>query len=349
MKRSTGPILLTCLTVAAVFAGCSDDPPPANNPVGGSGGSSTAGTTATMAGTTSAGTAGSFSTAGTETGGTAGSGGAGGTAGATGGGGTMAGTAGTGGTPEPIVPTIVLIDNVRLQLKAGFVEGGGGAGGSDGAGGAGDIGVGGMPDVGVGGEPAVGGAGGEGGGDTGPVDDPPWPVNEPGLNGFFHEFTANVMPFAFNGNGFSPGPGMSEGPPIQNATTMVHVANMGRPGGAVQLSVPFTVKRQQADISGTFPTMVDLTHYELVAEVKLVSAAYGAECTSAWMYVYGGNGYANDASGEPAQYTTGHLEQGAWKTVRLDLDGPYGFHSSPTFIPELVQLWGLQLNTWGCP
>ena len=121
------------------------------------------------------------------------------------------------------------------------------------------------------------------------------------------------------------------------------------PGGAVQLSVPFTVKRQQADISGTFPAMADLTHYELVAEVKLVSAEYGAECTSAWMYVYGGNGYANDASGEPAQYTTGHLVEGVWKTVRLDLDGPYGFHSSPTFIPELVQIWGLQLNTWGCP
>jgi hypothetical protein len=283
-----------------------------------------------------------------------------GTAGATAGGGAggttagAAGTAGTGGTPEPIVPTIVLIDNVRLQLKPGFVEGGGGAGGADGAGGAGvgvggEVGVGGMPDLGVGGEAALGGAGGEGGAIAGPVDDPPWPAGDLGLNGFLHTFDANVMPFAFNGNGFSPGPGLSEGPPIQNATTMIHVANMGRPGGAVQLSVPFTVKRQQADISGTFPAMADLTHYELVAEVKLVSAEYGAECTSAWMYVYGGNGYANDASGEPEQYTTGHLVEGVWKTVRLDLDGPYGFHSSPTFIPELVQIWGLQLNTWGCP
>lgn len=358
MKRSTGPLLLSILTVTAVFAGCSDDPAPQGN-TGGSSGASTAGTStagatsgSTAGGTDTGGVAGSFSGsagAGAGMAGTAGSAGAGGTGGA---GAGNAGTAGTGGTPEPIVPTIVLIDNVRLQLKPGFTEGGGGEGGGTGVGGEGaggmpDVGIGGMPDVGIGGE-AAGGGGGEGG-EGGPVDDPPWPAGELGLHGFLHTFNANVMPLAFNGNGFSPGPGGSEGPGIQNATTMMFEAAGGRPGGAVKVSVPFTVRRQQADISGSFPAATDLTHYELVAEVKLVSAGYGAECTSAWMYVYGGNGYANDKTGEPAQYTTGHLVEGAWKTVRLDLDGPYGYHSSATFTPALTQIWGIHLNTWGCP
>ena len=67
-------------------------------------------------------------------------------------------------------------------------------------------------------------------------------------------------------------------------------------------------------------------------------------------YVYGANGYANDKSGEPAENTTSHVKKDTWTTMRLDLDGPYGFHTmTGAFKPEDVAIWGIHLNTWGCP
>jgi hypothetical protein len=70
------------------------------------------------------------------------------------------------------------------------------------------------------------------------------------------------------------------------------------------------------------------------------------------MYVYGSKGYANDKSGEPAANMYMHLEKGQWTKIRLDLDGPYGVHSTanhPNFAPIDVQIWGIQFNTFGCP
>jgi hypothetical protein len=125
---------------------------------------------------------------------------------------------------------------------------------------------------------------------------------------------------------------------------------LGHPGGAAKISVPFTVATQQADFGASFAMQgLDLTGYELLADVNMTDTGDVGACATAWMYVYGGNGYANDHSGEPASGQTSHLVKGQWTTVRLDLDGPYGFHSSATFKPQLVNIWGIQLNTWGCP
>jgi hypothetical protein len=222
---------------------------------------------------------------------------------------------------------VFLIDNVRLRLK----------GEDGGAGGAGDGGGAGGNDLSIGGE-GLGGQGGAGG--QAPFVD----------NSFTLSFDANLGPLAINLNGFSPGPGESGGPAISNATTLLWDQAGGTPGGAAKASVPFTVATQQADFSGPLPS-VDLTGYELLADVKLVSTGLATDCATAWMYVWGG-GYANDASGEPALGQTNHVKQGEWATVRLDLDGPYGYHSShfhPTFTPTAITVWGIQLNTWGCP
>jgi hypothetical protein len=70
------------------------------------------------------------------------------------------------------------------------------------------------------------------------------------------------------------------------------------------------------------------------------------------MYVYGAGGYANDKTAEPESGKTQHLKKDEWMTVRLDLDGPYGFHSTsnhPNFTPTGMVVWGIHLNTWGCP
>lgn len=265
--------------------------------------------------------------------------GAGGTGGAAGSGGTpTAGTAGIGGTPPVIVPTVFLIDNVRLRPKS---EGAGGEGGAGGAGGSGAGGEGGASETAlavVGGAGGAGGETGEGGAPSGALPD------------FLLTFDANLGPLAIHGPGFSPNPGGSLGPPILDATTLVWQANEGKPGGAAKVSVPFTVAKQQADVGAAFPTAVNLTGYELLADVKLTGVGDIGECATAWMYVYGANGYANDKSGEPAENTTSHVKKDTWTTMRLDLDGPYGFHTmTGAFKPEDVAIWGIHLNTWGCP
>jgi hypothetical protein len=328
MKRTHGLLALSALTAATVFAGCSDDSKPATNPpVGGSAGMSTGGAaagTSTTAGTPSAGAAGSPAGSGGVSGG-----GAGGSAGA------VSGSAGTGGTAAVIVPTVFLIDNIRLQPKQ---QGGGG----DGAGGAGGEGAGGAPEPtaagGAGGEGAsagAGGAGNEGGASAGPLPD------------FLLTFDQNLGPLGIHIPGFSPGPGGSGGPAILDRTTLVWQADGGKPGGAAKISVPFTVATQQADISGALAAPTDLAGYELLADIKLTGVGDVGECATAWMYVYG-TGYANDQSGEPSQGVTSHVEKDEWATVRLDLDGPYGYHTSAGFKPEGIVLWGMQFNTWGC-
>jgi hypothetical protein len=339
MKRSHGLLAVSGLAAAVVFAGCSDDPAPSKNT--GTAGTSTGGTTggsmagtSTTAGTETAGTFGTAGTAGTEAGGT------GGTAG-TGTAGTA--TAGTGGTVPviPIVPTVFLIDNIRLQP---YVGGEGGAGGA-GAGGAdaGGADAGGAPTVPVAQAGAdAGGAAGAGGADAGPLPD------------FYMPFDANVTGFSLHSDGFSPNVGGDTAgtPFIFDQTTLTWEAAAGKPGGAAKVSVPFTVKNQQADIGGTFAVPSDLTGYELTADVKMTGTGDVGDCATVWLYVYGGNGYANDKSGEPSQGVTSHLVKDEWKTVRLRLDGPYGYHSTanhPNFKPTLVNVWGAQFVTFGCP
>jgi hypothetical protein len=267
--------------------------------------------------------------------GTAGAGGA--TAGA---GGTAAGTggttAGTGGVPAVVVPTVFIVDNVRLQLK-GEGNGGEGSGGDHGGGGAGLGGAAG--DRGFGG--AAGDSGAGGAGEAG---------GPPGA-GFLMTFDADLGALAKNTNGFSPNVGGTAGPAIFDQTTLSFDATAGKSGGAAKMSVPFTVPNQQADFFVPFDTVTDLTGYELLADVKVTQFGDAGTCPSAWIYVWGG-GYANDLSAEPALGQTSHLVKDEWTTVRLDLDGPYGYHSTTNhagFKPTQVIQWGLQLNTFGCP
>lgn len=334
MKRSHGLLAVSGLAAAVVFAGCSDDPAsPSDGGFAGSSGTATGGGatagTSTTAGTTSAG---SFGTAGTDAGGTTAAGaGTGGTTAGTGTAGTA--TAGTGGTVPAIVPTVFLIDNIRLAPAGASDGGAGGAGGAGGEGGADAVDPV-EPDAGgAGGAAGAGGAGGA----TGPLPD------------FLHTFDAGFAPLVLHGEGFSPGPGGSAGPPITNATLLTFDAAGGKPGGAAKISVPFTVATQQADFAGTFATPADLTGYELTADVKMTETGDVGACATVWLYVYGGSGYANDKTGEPMMRVTSHLVKGEWSKVRLKLDGPYGYHSTPTFQPTAVTVWGAQFNTWGCP
>ena len=158
-----------------------------------------------------------------------------------------------------------------------------------------------------------------------------------------------MAPLEIHGPGFSPNVGGSGGPTIVDATTLTFEPVGGNPGGAAKVSIPFTVATQQADFAGSFPAAVDLTGYELTADVKLTGVGDVGECATVWMYVYGGKGYANDLSGEPSMRVTSHVVKDQWTTVKLNLDGPYGFHSTGTFDPTLTQIWGMQVNTWGCP
>jgi hypothetical protein len=327
MKRSHGLFALSGLAVAAVFAGCSDDPPPASNP-GPSTGGSTAGVggaaagTSTAAGTTGAGTLGNGGTGG-ETGGTGGAS-AGATTAGTGGttagtGGTAAGTAGTGGSASVIVPSVFLIDNIRLVPKGEATGGAGGAGGTPGE--AGAAGAGGAADA---------------------------------LPDVVLTFDADLGPFKINSAGFSPGvTGETNGTPeILPATTLLWEAATGNPGGAAKASIPFSVPNQQADFGAAFTVPTDLTGYELTADVKLTAIGTAGSCATAFIYVYGGNGYANDPVMDLSMGVTRHLVKGEWTHVRLDLDGPYGYHSTanhPNFKPTNVTVWGVQLNTFGCP
>jgi hypothetical protein len=347
MRNRTRLGLAALIGATALAVACGDD---ANNnntqpPGGGTAGTpATGGAGAGMAGTQTMGGA-TAGTAGTSTMGGANGGSGGATAGA---GGTTAGTAGggmagMGGTPPVIVPTQFLIDNVRLAPKGSFGAGGDGAGGA----GFGGDGFGGAPELVAGGAAGVDAAGQGGGGPTGPLPD------------FLLTFDADLQGLAKNPDGFSPGPGGSAGPAFADGTTILWAANVGHPGGAAKFSIPFSKSplppdplafSQQADFSIKFAQPVDLTGYELTADVKMTDTGDAGDCPTAWMYVYGANGYANDLSGEPAMGKTSHLVKGQWTKVKLELDGPYGYHSTANhaFKPLLVQLWGIQFNTWGC-
>jgi hypothetical protein len=332
--------LVAVFGAAALMAACGDD----ENPTGGVN-AGTAGTSGGSGGSTAGSTTGGSSsgTVGAGTGGTGGgAAGTAGTGGATAGsGGATAGTAGTGGVPHVIVPTVFIIDNVRLQLKGPDSGSGGegGAGGEASGGGAGEGSVGGAGGVDAGG---AGGAGGatEGGAGPGPS------------AAFVMPFDTAVAPLAINSNGFSPSVGGdTAGPAIFDQTTLTFDAAAGKPGGAAKISVPFSVAKQQADFSAPFAAPQDLTGYELLADVKVTSFGDAGTCPTAWLYVWGG-GYANDKSAEPAMGQTKQLVKDEWTTVRLDLDGPYGYHSTanhPNFTPTAVIQWGVQMNTFGCP
>jgi hypothetical protein len=341
MRNRTRLGLAALLGAGALAVACGDDAKNNNItpiPGGGSAGTPATGGAGSAGAPTTGGTsAGTFGTAGggMETGGA----GTGGTAGA---GGTTAGVAGggmagTGGTPHVIVPSQFVVDNIRFAPKGLFGAGGDGAGG-DGAGG---DGAGGAP-TGFAGGPGDDAAGAGG---AGPVVLPP--------QDFFLPFDANLSPLAKNTSGFSPGVGGTGGPSIIEATTIVWDPAAGKPGGAVKLSVPFSEKYQQADFFGSFTTPNDFTGYELTASIKMTDTGdVGETCIAAWMYVYGAAGYANDKSGEPAVGVYSHLVKGEWTKIRLDLDGPYGFHSTsnfPAYTPKNMQIWGVQLNTFGCP
>lgn len=374
---------------ALMVVACGDDPAaPGTPPVGGSAGSlpATGGNPATAGSTTGGqpGTAGTtVAAAGTDAVGGSGAG-TGGSSAGTAAGGTGAGTggqatAGTGGTGviiPPIVPTVFLIDNIRLQLKgsgsggsggtggtggAGGAAGSGGAGGTGGAGGAtggGGAGGGGAGGGGAGGAggatggAGAGGVGGAAGGTGGSGGSGGAPVIEPN-HGVTLTFDATLEMFQKNlGGGWSPGPGGSGGPAIIDGSTLLWEAGTGNPGGAAKASIPFTVPTQQADLVYVFPAPVNLFGYELLADIKMTMTGDAGTCATAWMYVYGTGGYANDKTGEPSSGVTSHLVPNVWTTVRLDLDGPYGFHSvqnHPNFTPSGMGQMGIQLNTWGCP
>ncbi len=308
-----------------MFAGCSDDPAA---PGHGAAGSSNGGMAKGGA------TAGSSTTAGTPAAGSGGTAG-GGAGGVTTGGGAGGTTAGTGGTPPVIVPTVFLIDNVRLQPRSANEGGAGGEGGGGVGGAPSDAGAPGTTPAAVGGAGGAAGAGGEG--PTGPLPD------------FLLTFDTEVAPLVIHSPGFSPNVGGSGGPVIFDATTLTFEPSMGKTGGAAKVTIPFSVATQQADFSGAFDPAADLAGYELTADVKMTETGTVGECATVWMYVYGANGYANDKSGEPAMRVTSHVVKNAWTRVRLNLDGPYGFHTTPAFKPASVNIWGIQVNTWGCP
>jgi hypothetical protein len=213
-----------------------------------------------MAGTpttggTAAGTAGTFSPGG----GGMGTGGSGGTAAGSGGtaGGGTGGLGGFGGTPPMIVPTQIVIDNVRLAPKGMPGAGGDGAGG---AGGAGGDGAGGAGSAGAPIDVIAGAAGMDAGGGAGPVGTP---------QDFFLTFDADAQGVGKNTNGFSPSVGGTAGPILIDTTTLLWDAAAGKPAGALKASIPFSVKSQQADFFGSFSLPNDLTGYELTADVKM--------------------------------------------------------------------------------
>jgi hypothetical protein len=283
-------------------------------------------------------------------GGGTGGGGTGG--GGTGGGGTGGAAAGNGGTGG-VAPCNNGGGGGTGGTSGAGGTGGGGAGGTGGggAGGTGGAGAGGGGTGGTGGTGGDTGGGGTGGGGTGGTGGVAV-VPDPSPTPFNYTFDADVLPLAKNPNGFSPGPGLSMGPAIIDNTFLTFEPTMGHPGGAAKISVPFTVKQQQADFGTAFvPASVNGTGYEILADVNMAETGDVADCATVWLYVYGGSGYANDKSGEPSTGVTSHLKKGEWSTVRLDLDGPYGQHSvnNGAYKPEHVGIWGIQLNTWGCP
>ncbi len=215
---------------------------------------------------------------------------------------------GSGGAPSGDVPTAYVVDNVRLVRKAAAT---GGAG------------------------PDSAGAPGSGGEPISPPD-------------FVEAFNSGLDGLAPMLEGFSPGPGGSGGPPILDMTELLFNASAGHPGGALIAVVPFSVPTQQATIFRELDAASDLTGYELLAEVKLVTTGKLGDCPTAWLFAFGESGYANDATAEPASGETNHLALNQWRTIRLDLDGPYGYHTNPGFQPTDVTMWGLQFNTWGC-
>lgn len=347
MKRSTGPILLSFLTVAAVFAGCSDDPPKEKDPtffppLGGSSGSATAGTPAAMAGTQSAsGDGGTSSMAGTDAGGTAGSGGdTGGTAGT---GGATAGTAGTGGTP-PVAMVELLVDSVVVRkLGSTYGDDMGGEGGAGGAGGEGNgaggdtVGAGGVADPGAGGV----GAGGEG---------PAAPRPEVAL---WFPFDADLQMWDLQSYGSTPNVGIDGGPEkLSRLSTQTWVATggFGSPG-AMRVQVPFSTKDEQLDIHRALMPLdnpyKDYSGYEIVAKVKLVNGGAVGECLGAWIYVTTGNMY---------RFARGNLAAPLvvddWAELEFDLDDPDP-NSTPTGVPpeydpgEVGQL-GIHIQSRAC-
>ncbi len=168
---------------------------------------------------------------------------------------------------------------------------------------------------------------------------------------FLETFDASLGTFSIHADGFSPSVGGTAGPVIFDKTTLTFDAAAGKTGGGAKISVPFSVKDQQADFARLFDAPVDLTGYEFTADVKLTDEGDIKGCISAWLYTWGG-GYANDATAEPAAGMTLHLVKGEWTKIQLRMDGPYGVHSKtnfPAFVPTAVVHWGLQLNTFGCP
>jgi hypothetical protein len=349
MKRSTGPILLSFLTVAAVFAGCSDDPPKENNPtfppLGGSSGAATAGTPAAMAGTQSAsGDGGTSSMAGTDAGGSAGSGGdtggMAGTGGATAGAAGTAGTAGTGGTP-PVAMVELLVDSVVVR-KVGSTygddmggEGGAGGMGGDGAGGE-SVGAGGVADPGAGGV----GAGGEGSA----------PRPEVALSFFFD---ANLEMWDLQSYGSTPNVGIDGGPEkLSRLSTQTWVAAGGYASpGTMNVKVPFSTKDEQLDIHRGLMAppdpYKDWSGYEIVAKVKLVNGGAVGECLGAWIYV---------TTGPVFRFARGNLAAPLvvddWTELEFELDDPDpnstpdGVH--PEFNPAEVGQLGIHIQSRAC-
>ena len=280
------------------------------------------------------GAAGSFVNGGTGGDTMAGNGGMGGTT--AGAGGTVAGMAGMGGTVvvEPIVKTVWYIDNLRLQKKSATI-GDGGAGGAGGA--PSDAGA--PAVVAAAGAPDAGGAGGA-----------PAATYDPA---FHLKFDTDLDGLAINMYGFSPNVGGTAGPAIIQDTTFLWDATVGKMGGGAKMSVPLSEPFQQADIARPFPMAVDLSGYELLADVQLKETGKIGDCVAAWVYAWSQApaGYANGQEGEPSMGVTQKLTKGEWTTIRLDFDGPYGYHSTanfPSYQPTAVTQVGMQFVTFGC-
>jgi hypothetical protein len=153
--------------------------------------------------------------------------------------------------------------------------------------------------------------------------------------------------------GFSPNVGGTAGPAIIQDTTWVWDAAVGKTGGGGKMSVPLSVPFQQADIARPFGGPTDLTGYELLVDVQLKETGKIGDCVAAWLYAWSQTppGYANGAEGEPSMGVTQKLVKGQWTTIRMDFDGPYGYHSYanfPTYKPTAVTQVGMQFVTFGC-
>src|SRR5258706_145379 len=78
---------------------------------------------------------------------------------------------------------------------------------------------------------------------------------------FYLKFDADLSGLGVNQYGFSPNVGGTAGPAIIQDTKFLWDAAVGKSGGGIKMSVPFSVPFQQADVAWPVPGAVELTGY----------------------------------------------------------------------------------------